>query len=181
MALNIAFEKSTDNFVKRIVKVLAGPYVHTELIVSQLNPVPVHTSYAAYMHENFSRTLQQDFWYQDQTHDFLTLRVSEEELKRICDTCEACVETHIPYNTRDMLLSIIPLRNPTERSIYQTGSLFCSQSIVLVLRSCLEKDHPAQLDLASINSRTITPTQLYFLMRPHCAPACVNSVIVKKK
>jgi hypothetical protein len=177
MALHIAFEKSTDSFLKKLVKALAGPYVHTEMIISQVQPSMVHTSYAAYMSENFSRTMQSDFWYEDQSHDFLSVRITSDELRRISDTCEACVATNVPYNTRDMVLSIIPLRNPTEKNIYQAGSLFCSQSIVLVLRSCLEPHHPLQASLTSVNSRTITPSQLYSLMRPHCVPACKKQVL----
>ena len=177
MTLHILFEKSADSFLKKVVRALAGPYVHTEMIVSQTQPSTVHTSYAAYMSEDFSRTMQKDFWYNDQSHDFLSVRVSPEELRRICDTCEACVKTKIPYNTKDMVLSIIPLRNPTEKNIYQAGSLFCSQSIVLVLRSCLEQGHPLQASLESVNSRTVTPSHLYSLIRPHCVPVCLNEVI----
>ena len=179
MALHIVFEKTADSFLKKIVRTLAGPYVHTELIVSQLHPSAVHTSYAAYMNENFSRTMQNSFWYEDQSHDFLSIRVSNDELRRISDTCEACVETKLPYNTSDMVLSIVPLRNPTDRNIYQTRSLFCSQSIVLVLRSCLDPDHPVQQTLAPVNSRTVTPSHLYNLLRPHSTPACVNQVLAK--
>lgn len=181
MTLHISFEKSTDSIIKKIVKTIAGPYVHTELIISQRQPRLVQTAYAAYMSENFSRTLQSDFWYEDQSHDFLSVSVSEEELRRICDTCEACVETKIPYNTNDMVLSLLPFRNPTEKNIYQAGSLFCSQSIVLVLRSCLEPKHVLQQSLASVNSRTVTPSQLYTLLRPYCSPACVNHIMQMKQ
>jgi hypothetical protein len=177
MSLHIAFEKSADTLIKQIVKTLAGPYVHTELIVSHATAVPVHTAYAAYMQETFALIPQQDFWYEDQTHDFLRVSVSSEELRRIDDTCEACVKTKIPYNTKDMVMSIIPLRNPTEKDIYHTRSLFCSQSIVLVLRSCLDANHPLQQSLLSVNSRTITPSQLYALIRPYSAPACKNQVL----
>lgn len=179
MALHIVFEKSADSFIKKIVKTLAGPYVHTELIVSQLHPSAVHTAYAAYMNESFTRVMQNALWYEDQTHDFLSIRVSNDELRRISDTCEACVETKLPYNTSDMVLSIVPLRNPTDKNIYQARSLFCSQSIVLVLRSCLDDDHPLQQSLAPVNSRTVTPSHLYSLLRPYSTPACANQVLAK--
>ena len=177
MALHVAFEKSSDSLMKKIVKTLAGPYVHTELVVSHATPIPIHTAYAAYMQETFTQIPQQDFWYEDQTHDFLRINVSSEELKRIDNTCEVCVRTKVPYNTRDMVMSIIPLRNPTEKDIYHARSLFCSQSIVLVLRSCLDAGHPMQQILSSVNSRTITPTQLYNLIRPHSNPACKNQLM----
>lgn len=179
MALHVAFEKSADSLLKRIVKTLAGPYVHTELVVSHGAPTTTRIAYAAYTGETFSQVPQQDFWYEDQTHDFLRIDVSGEELRRINDTCDVCAKTKIPYNTRDMIMSIIPLRSPKEKDIYHATSLFCSQSIVLILRSCLDSDHPLQQSLSSVNSRTITPTQLYDLIRPYCSPAYTNQVVCK--
>lgn len=163
--------------MKKIVKRLAGPYVHTEIIVSHATIVPIHVAYAAYMKETFSQIPQQDFWYEDQTHDFLRIGVSSDELRRVDETCETCVRTKVPYNTLDMVLSVLPLRNPTEKDIYNARTLFCSQSIVLVLRSCLDVNHPLQPTLSSINSRTITPSQLYELIRPQCAVVCKNQAL----
>ena len=163
--------------MKLIVKALAGPYVHTDMIVSQLGPETIHTAYTAYMYESFSRTPQNMFWYGDHSHDFLCIQISTEELQRVSDTCEACVKTKLPYNTKDMLLSIVPLRNPFESNIFSATSLFCSQSIVLILRSCLDEGHRLQPDLKSVNSRTVTPSQLYTLMRAHCIPVSTRQIL----
>ena len=182
MALHIAFEKSADSLLKRVVKALAGPYVHTEIVVSSSSHAAApatHTAYAAYTGETFAQVPQEDFWHGDQTHDFLRVHVSEEELRRVDDTCGVCAKTKVPYNTRDMVLSILPLRNPKEKDIYHAPSLFCSQSIVLILRSCLEPDHPLQQSLSLVNSRTVTPTQLYDLIRPHCSPVCTRQVVCR--
>lgn len=179
MAVHIAFEKSADTLLKKLVKILAGPYVHTELIVTQSEPTTIHTAYSTYMSDTFSRTFQRDFWFADQYHDFLHIPVSKEELQRICKTCEACVETKIPYNTRDMVLSQVPLRNPTEHDLFHSPTLFCSQAVVLILRSCLDEMHSLQPHLSTVNSRTITPSQLYELLKPQCAPRCVNQVMLQ--
>ena len=48
MAIHIAFEKSADTLLKKLVKILAGPCVHTELIVTQHQPSTIHTAYSAY-------------------------------------------------------------------------------------------------------------------------------------
>lgn len=179
MALHIAFEKSTDSMLKKLVKILAGPYVHTELIITQSEPMTIHTSYSAYMSETFSRTFQRDFWFEDQCHDFLQIPVSKDELQRICKTCEACVETKIPYNTRDMMLSQVPLRNPTEHDLFHSSTLFCSQAVILILRSCLNEMHSLQPCLSTVNSRTVTPSQLYELLKQQCPPKCANQVLLK--
>jgi len=177
MAVHIAFEKSADSMLKKLVKILAGPYVHTEIIITQSQPTKVHTAYSAYMAHTFARTFQKDFWFEDQYHDFLHIPVSADELQRICKTCEACVETKIPYNTRDMVLSQVPLRNPTEHDLFHCSTLFCSQAVILILRSCLDETHSLQPYLSTVNSRTITPSQLYELLRQECPPRCANQVL----
>jgi hypothetical protein len=179
--LHIAFEKSADSMLKKLVKTVAGPYVHTEMILSQLKPTIIHTAYAAYTNSNFCRVFENEMDYHDHTHDFLNIRVDEEELLRISKTCEACVETRIPYNTRDMVLSVLPFRNPTENDIFHTPALFCSQSIVLILRSCLDANNPIIETLSTVNSRTITPSQLYKILSPCCRQVFSNQVILKKQ
>ena len=178
MAVHIAFEKSSDSLLKKIVRTFAGPYVHTEIIVSQLIPSPIHTSYSAYVGNCFSRTFQKDLMFSDQTHDFLNIDVSEEELYLISKTCEACASCKIPYNTSDMVLSVLPFRSPTEPTISTCNSLFCSQAVVLILRGCLGKEHPI-LNHLHMNSRTVTPSQLYTALKPTCRPAGVKKVLVE--
>ena len=174
MALHIAFEKSADCLFKKVVKALAGPYIHVELVISKDN---VHTAYTAFMSETFSRTFQKDFNYSDDKHDYLSIPVSEEELYRIGLACEACVESKIPYNLADMAFCQLPMRHPTEHSLYESKSLFCSQAIVLLLRTSLEPNHKLHAALASVNSRTVTPTQLYNILIPHCPTRTTNQVL----
>jgi hypothetical protein len=177
MVMHLAFEKSADSMLKKLVKVLAGPYVHVEMILTHtefnhagISPPAtlLHTAYSAFMSETFARIEQKDFWYGDDSHDFLFLPVSPEELYRIRTACEACVKSKIPYNATDMFFSQIPLRNPTERDIYHCKSLFCSQAMVLVLRSCLDPDNELQGPLAMVNSRTVTPSHLHDILKPFC-------------
>ena len=175
MALHLAFEKSTDSMLKKLVKILAGPYVHVEMIVTQVEfnhrvgPTATlrHTAYTAFMEEPFARIEQRDFAYGDDTHDFLSLSVSPDELHRIRTACEACVQSKIPYNTTDMIFSQLPLRSPTERDLYHCKALFCSQAMVLMLRSCLDHDHELQGPLATVNSRTVSPSRLHEVLKPY--------------
>jgi hypothetical protein len=69
-----------------------------------------------------------------------------------------------------MVLSVVPFRNPVEKTLFEAGSLFCSQSIILILRSCLDEDHPLQTILWNIHSRTTTPSQLYTELKSVCLP-----------
>ena len=170
MALYIAFQKEADSFIKIAVKTFAGPYVHTDMIVSQIKPRQLSTAYSSFLGEGFGRIFQHDLIYSNETHDFLFVDVTVEELRKISETCEACVLSKIPYNTRDMVLSVVPFRNPVEKTLFEAGSLFCSQSIILILRSCLDEDHPLQTILWNTHSRTTTPSQLYTGLKSTCLP-----------
>jgi hypothetical protein len=170
MALYIAFEKEADSFIKKVVKTFAGPHVHTDMIVSQIQPKHLSTAYSSFLGEGFGRVFQHEFMFSNETHDFLFVDVSAEELRRIGETCEACVVSKKPYNTKDMVLSVVPYRNPAEKTIFEVDSLFCSQAVILILRSCLYEDHPLQPILWNIHSRTTTPSQLYTELKSACLP-----------
>jgi hypothetical protein len=168
MALHIAFEKEADGILKRIIRAFAGPYIHVDLIVSQISPSSIHTCYSAYMGEGFSRVFQRDFPFTHKTHDFLFVDVSADELQKISETCEACADSRIQYNVKDMALCILPLRRPREKTLFESDSLFCSQAMILILRTCLNTEHPLQSILQSVNSRTTTPSQLHTALRAAC-------------
>jgi hypothetical protein len=170
MALYISFEKEAETLIKKVVKTFAGPYVHTDIIVSQITPTHISTAYSSFMGEGFGRVFQRDFMFSNETHDFLFVDVTADELRKISETCEACVQSKIPYNTRDMVLTVVPFRTPREKTIFEAESLFCSQSIILILRSCLDQEHPLQSTLWNIHSRTTTPSQLYTELKSACLP-----------
>jgi hypothetical protein len=172
MALHIAFEKEADSFIKTVVRTFAGPYVHTDMIVSQVSPTHVHTSYSSFMGEGFARIFQNEFWFSKDTHDFLFVDVTQDELQKISETCEACAESKIKYNTRDMVLCLMPLRRPREKTLFEAGPLFCSQAMILILRSCLNPKHPLQGILQAIHSRTTTPSQLHTALKTVCHATC---------
>jgi len=175
MALHIAFEKSADSFIKKLVKILAGPYVHTEIIISK--PNEPHVAYSAYMSCCFSKTPQRDFCFGDSTHDFLSIPVSSEELDRISKSCEACVRSKIPYNTHDMVFCQVPLRNPTENDLFNSPALFCSQAVVLILRACLDIDHDLHPHLSTVNSRTVSPSHLFDVLKTVCASSSAQQAL----
>jgi hypothetical protein len=170
MALHIAFEKDANSIMKRLVRAFAGPYVHTDIIVSQLEPTQVHTAYTSFMGENFTRVFQKDFWFSVDTHDFIFIDVTPGELLKISQTCEACAQSRINYNTRDMVLCLVPFRCPHEKTLFETKTLYCSQAVILILRSCLDPEHPLQCVLKEINSRTTTPSQLHSVLKTVCVP-----------
>ena len=183
MSVHIVFEKNADDNIKRIIQALTGTHIHTELVVTATSPDPPYisrTAYSAYMHENFSSTPEHQFQYSDNTHDFLQVYASADEVERIKKTCDSRVQVKTPYNLKDMVLSIIPLRNPMEKDIFQVKTLYCSQAVVLILRSCLDPTHPVLNTLKPFNSRTINPEQLFAALKPVCQPAQAENVLKRK-
>lgn len=168
MVVQLAFERTGSTYMKRLVRALSGPYVHTEIIVQQ-EGTATKRAYSAYTNSKFARTPQRDFAFSDATHDFLQVETSPDESRRVWNTCEVCAITKIPYNLSDMVLSVIPLRSPTETTIFESNTLYCSQAMVLILRASLEPTHPLQAVLATINSRVASPTQLFEALKPHCS------------
>jgi hypothetical protein len=183
MSVHIVFEKAADNSIKRLIQALTGTHVHTELVVTTTSPDPPYitrTAYTAYVKENFSSTPEHEFPYSDDTHDFLQIYASNDEIDLIKNTCDTRVRVPTPYNYKDMILSIVPLRNPVEKDIFNAKTLFCSQAVVLILRSCLDPTHPVVHSLKNFNSRTINPEQLFAALKPVCQPATLEAVCKKK-
>jgi len=93
--------------------------------------------------------------------DFLDLLVSDEEYTRVWNTCKACVQVKKSYNYRDVFLYNIPFREPMEKTLYETSTLFDAQAVILILRECLSPEHPLTNALYRLHSRTTMPTLLY--------------------
>ena len=107
-------------------------------------------------------------------HHCLLLDVSDDECARIRSTCEACVRAKLQYSTYDMLLSFLPFRpfgGPVDLPIFQVGSVRNVQAVVLILRECLAPSGSVLgVVLRTVNSRTVSPTELYHLVQPHTTP-----------
>lgn len=180
MSVHLTFERTSDTMLKRVVSQLSGPYVHTEMVVTSTHEEPPYIrrkSYSAYIDYVFFGSDERSFRFSDTTHDFLQINASPKEIFLIKQTCDAHVEVKTPYNLKDMVLSILPGRNPTEIPISDAKTLFCSQAMVLILRSCLEKEHPVVKALEHTNSRTVSPTQLFQILKPVCQPALAKHIM----
>lgn len=174
MSIHLTFERTNDTFLKRVVQQLSGPYVHTELVVTSTHEAPPHIrrkSYSAYIDYHFYGSEEKEFRFADETHDILQVKAAANEIEDILAACETHVQLETPYNIKDMILCLMPGRKPTEKDIYNAKTLFCSQAMVLILRQCLDADHPVRKVLTPVNSRTVTPSQLYEILQPICERA----------
>jgi hypothetical protein len=172
MAILLCFEKGPEtgippfnNVMKSLVGLLAGPFVHTEMLI--VTPSE-STCYSIHVGGVFLKAPLDPAVMSDQNYLFLMLPASDEEEYKIQQTCEACVTCQKRYNTKDMFLACMPFRSPEERSLLQTTHLYCAQSITLILRECLDQDHFLFPVLRSFHSRTVTPSELYRHVYSHC-------------
>ena len=180
MSVHLVFEKKADTYLKRAVKQLTGPYVHTEIIITTAHEDVPHirrVAYSAYVDDVFSSTGERAFQFTDETHDFLQIPVSVEDIELIRLTCETHAQLETRYNLKDMILSIIPLRAPKEITIFEAKSLFCSQAMVLILRGCLRPEHSVVEALKDVNSRTISPAHLFAVLSPVCERVFSKQVV----
>ena len=108
--------------------------------------------------------------------DFLMLSIDEEETRKIRATCEACVQTHKPFNMKDVLLMHVPFQEPEEISIYDAQTLNNTQAMILILRECLNQDNPLRVGLEGMNSRKTFMASLYDRLAPYTLPVIWSSL-----
>lgn len=171
----IAFERDPGRHpLKHLARALCGEQVRAELVIRGSRAQVV--TYCARLFHCFGAGVYSDpKHYTGKTHDlFLIDRLSNEDVERISRTCMACAHKRIPYNVHDMMLAgtMAPTFHnnpqPDPSDVFSAESLFCAQSVVLILRACLPRSHPLALALAATNSRSVTPPSLYTLVQPLC-------------
>jgi hypothetical protein len=165
---------SPDSAAKLILETLVGTYLRVDLLVFTQDGKKTMFSIPA--GGIFTKSLLDRNSVSDTTHDFLLIPSSQDEENKIYTTCEACATSKLKYNIKDVMLSSLPFRNPEEKSLFQPPQLYCSQSIVLILRECLDADNCLNQGLQGLHSRTVTASTLYQNIVQHCGPFAFDSV-----
>jgi len=153
-----AFKKYAESNLDTVVQWFAGPHTHVDIVVGN----KAHM-YTAFIGEPFSRnTLDR---YTPETHDVLTMDVTESQHANAENTMKAWVLMKIPYNFDDVLRFAVPYFQHDEDVQDPVTSLFCSQAVVLLIRKTMPIDDSQRQAVESLNSRTVTPTRLYEIMK----------------
>jgi hypothetical protein len=162
-----------DQAIKPLINLMMGPYLKVELLVT----TPTNnTVYNVPTGGFFSKSELDPATVSDETHDFLLVPVTDEEEQRIIQTCEACVISKKGYNFKDVILQGVPFRQPEETTIFHAPTLYCAQSVVLILRECMPKcDHVCHI-LWELHSRTVTPNSLYEAISRYCVVVIETSL-----
>lgn len=167
MAVFIVFEKTHDTVWKKLVYNVAGPYIHCEMILQDSQSHKKYV-YSAYMSEVFSkRELSSDIYSSD-THDVFEFTVPIHTFENVARCLDRLVARKLPYNYTDALTS--PLTSSwmcsDTKNIETISSVFCSQSVILVLRECMDTSFSLYDIIMKLNSRTTHPQKLYQKISP---------------
>lgn len=171
--IGLAFEREARSILGTVVYYMAGPQIRVELVHVQQKEGA--TAYSAHMHRPFGEYAREAGGYaRRDKYDWLEITgISQETVESIVRTCKACCRAGVPYNYKDMVLagcfsSTLYDPSPDPRDVFGADSVYCAQSVVLILRACLPLDHPLSRRLASINSRSVTPAALFAVLAPLC-------------
>ena len=158
----VVFKKSVESHVESVVKWFAGPMIHVDIVPGN-HPL----SFTSYMFETFS--VNPMTGYNPETHTCLGIEVTQAEHDDAHYMLTRFVQKGFQYNYNDVLRSILP--GPAITSDVQSedeiSSLYCSQAVTLVLRTCVTENKELNAALCAMNSRFTTPNMLYEALRPH--------------
>lgn len=110
------------------------------------------------------------------SYDLLRLVVTSEEGDRILRTCRGCVLSRKRFNLRDLILKYVPFREPVELPLFETHSLNDTQSVILILRECLDLDNPVSVLVRGLHSRLASASSLFdtlLALLPRCSLVAV--------
>jgi len=158
------------DFFAPLMAQLTGPYISVSLVFVSGKGDGILTGFDVYgntrvfeeQRSSVDVSVMQNFY------DFLDLCVDVNEYERLLTTCRACVRARKRYNYRDVMLYNLPFREPMEKSLFETDTLFDSQAVILILRECLSAEHPVLPVVRALHSRTTMPPHLYEMLAPIC-------------
>lgn len=173
--------------LQTIVSRLVRSPIHSEVLFHEEDSISREFFYTAFMGEKFSvNKMTQAMVNRGDVHSTLALRVSRGEIKRMQEFMMGLVERHTPYNYNDLPLTtgmvgrgeVLNTLFPEVDDMSKPPNVFCSQAIVLCLKTCLEPDlHRSLFDkISELNSRATSPYQLFQILRPHCREVERSSV-----
>lgn len=113
------------------------------------------------------------------TVDFLYPDIDEETTEKIFRTCDACVQSKIPFNLADLLLMFAPLPAPEEIPLFECKTLNNVQAFLLILRECLPLTHKLYQAMHGLNSRQCLVDSVYEVLSP-CATTILYSQLMNQ-
>jgi hypothetical protein len=129
---------------ERFCRRLVGDPVHMDTLLLGTKSPRAAICYSSYVNQKFEAVPISQVLVQDDSMKNHCLRVSQGEFQKCVSFMQALVDAETSYDYLDAML-LMPARIPSLlRSDVQPqqvpSSVFCSQSVVLMLRDCLDPD-----------------------------------------
>ena len=158
----VVFKKAVQSSVESMVQWFAGPMIHVDIVPGN-HPL----SFTSYMFETFS--VNPMTGYNPETHTCLGIEVTQAEHDEAHSMLTRFVQKGFEYNYNDVLRCVLPgpVMSPDVQSEDELTSLFCSQAVTMVLRTCVTENKELNSTLCAMNSRFTTPNMLYEALKPH--------------
>jgi hypothetical protein len=115
-----------------------------DIVLTKPDTKSVRFCYSSYMNQKFEMVLMDKGLLVDESMQNSCISISDDEFDRCIAYMQALVDGHTNYGYLDAML-LMPVRFPSMlRSDVQPHcvprSIFCSQSAMLMLRDCLDKE-----------------------------------------
>lgn len=160
---------------------IVGDPVHMDVVLVKPKTVQARFCYSAYMQQNFDMIHMDRGLLLDESMENQVIDITETEFDACSRFMNKMVEKGTGYDYVDAML-LLPASKLVSKTVVSSAvvdtapakhnKVFCSQSVVLMLRECLEstKDarHRELVDaLQGINSRIASPKDVYTILNNH--------------
>lgn len=185
---------------ERLCKAVVGNPVHMDVVLVKPRSHSGRFCFSAYVNQTFEMCLMDQSQIMDPAYINQSLDVTEAEYQLCMDYMLQLVDGKTKYDYADALL-LMPMApkgrstapkfasfmSPLLQDVNADGqmpkSVFCSQSVVLMLRECLNAQgiHAALVErLKQLNSRLVSPKMVFDMLQDHPFTEVINNTQLVK-
>jgi hypothetical protein len=181
----IVRSRFSETLWEKLCKSVVGDPVHMDIVLSKPGTSTACFCFSAYMRERFQMTLMDEALLLDESMMNHSLDVTEEEFTKCLNFLHKMVEARTRYDYLDALLYMpasqilhAKISGDDVKSETEIQKVFCSQSVVLMLRSGLDCEglHKDLVhSLQAMNSRLSSPREVHNLLLQHPANSVMSN------
>jgi hypothetical protein len=182
---------------EKLCKAVVGDPVHMDVVLAKPQSSSARFCFSAYMNQDFEMCLMDKSQVMDRGYINHSIDITEAEYDRCMKHMIKLAESKVKYDYADALL-LMPMApkgsktapifasmmSPLIQDVESTPKkVFCSQSVVLMLRECLDDCgiHAGIVEkVRQLNSRLVSPKMVFDIMQNHpFAEVITNTQLMK--
>lgn len=170
---------------EKVCKAVVGDPVHMDIVLVKPGTDSAKFCFSAYMQERFQMMKMDESLVLDESMQNHCLNITEEEFSSCMEFMQTLVEARTKYDYFHTLFlmpacSVVGSRGSRliagrdVKSVSDVSRIFCSQSVVLMLRECLNEQglHGSMVqELRGMNSTLASPQMVLKVLERH-SPSC---------